>query len=108
LGEVNAALKERWDNATEEEKMQAQKEVAKDMERYQEEREEFNEKGYYTRPDGSRSNEPEASESKKEKKGSKGVSVEDSEADLPSEEFKPEEAEAKPSKKSGGRRKPKV
>lgn len=51
----NAAVKAAYDKKTQKQEEECAKEIMKDKKRYEKEWEEFNEKGYYTMKDGSRS-----------------------------------------------------
>lgn len=52
---VNAAVKEAYNKMTQKQEDEVAKEMMKDKKRYEKEREEFNEKGFYTMKDGSKS-----------------------------------------------------
>ena len=66
--EVNAKVAERFENMTKKEQKAVEDLVKKDKERYQKERIEFNEKGYYTMEDGTRSDQVPEKKTKSAKK----------------------------------------
>lgn len=63
---VNAAIKEAYDKMTTKQEDEVQKLIMKDTKRYEKQRAEFNEKGFYTLDDGSKSTD-QAPKSKKSK-----------------------------------------
>ncbi len=68
--EINKKAKEAFENITKKQKEAVDKYIEEDKKRYEKERNQFNEKGYYTLADGTKSTDAEPKKSKKAKSDS--------------------------------------